>query len=190
MSSNRQKSFVATLQLYNEHLHLLDNLHKEPIKRTVTIFSGGFYTGASSTVDDSYLLGLRPREHSVDITPLKLYFRCAEDYYTLKILSPGAHTDKYLSKDDFGVLGAFPAAGSETTSFNLLDMNNNIITLDQLHGESQRIRLKARNAGQISASLRRGAPYIYLADIKSQGLEFKLRISERNVPYPDDPNDI
>ncbi|WP_445180849.1 hypothetical protein [Pseudomonas sp. McL0111] len=190
MSINRQNSFIATLQVDNQHLDLLENLYSGPIKRTTSLFSGGFYAGAASVIDDSHLLGLRTRKQLTNITPGKLYFRCTEDYYTLKILTPGTYANHYFSKDESGVLGAFPPAGGDTTSFNLLDMNNNIITRDDLRRDTQRIRLKARNAGQISALRRRGAPYTYLADIKSNGLVFDLRISERNVPYPNDPDDI
>lgn len=190
MSSNRQKSFIATLELHNSHLHFLNDLYAAPISRHSTIFSGGFDTGTSARIDDSHLLGIKPRDHAITLAPLNLYFRCAEDYYTLKILSPGEYSGKYISKDNSAMLGAFPAAGSDTTSFNLLDMNDKIITLDDLRTDTHQIRLKARNAGQISATRRRGAPYVYLADIKQRGLIFDLRISERHVPYANDPDDI
>lgn len=190
MSNNRQKSFIASLELDDEYLEFLGNLYEDPVTRHSTFFSGGFYTGASSKIDDSHLLGIKPREPSLKIAPLNIYFRCAEDYYTLQILSPGTHTDKCVSKDNSGVLGAFPPAGSDTTSFNLLNLQDSIVTLDDLRADTHQIRLKARNAGQISSIRRQGAPYVYLADIKRRGLIFNLCITERNVPYANDPDDI
>ncbi|MGE8069156.1 hypothetical protein [Pseudomonas sp. NPDC089569] len=190
MSSNRQKSFIATLELDNDHVELLGNLHDGPILRTDSLYSGGSFTGRTQRIDDAHLLGICPPQESAAIAPLTLYFRCTDDYYTLYIRSENGHHGKCISRDSFGALGAFPAAGRDTSSFCILNPDNRIITLDDMRGDIHRVRLMADNAGQIGGVFRRGAPFTYLADTKGNGLVFKLRITQRNAPYLSDPDEI
>ncbi|MHA3738134.1 hypothetical protein ACXR0M_21005 [Pseudomonas sp. Eth.TT006] len=190
MTTNRQKSFFATLTLYQHHLNLLGSLYDTPILRNSTLFSGGFYTGAAAVLNDAHLLGRRPLGETTHAQPLQLYLRCTDDYYHLYIRAHATHSGYCLSKDAAGVLGAFLPAGGDTTSFNLLSLDNRIITLQDMRGDTQHVRLKARNAGQISALRRRGAPYSYLADTKNEGLPFTLRITERNAAFLNDPDEV
>ena len=190
MSTNRQKSFVATLKLDEHHLDFLGSLHGTPALRHDTLFSGGFFTGATRNHDDSHLLGRRPRSEVKNIAPLNIYFRCTDDYYHLYIRSHVTYTGRCISKDAAGVLGAFPAAGGDTTSFNLLSLQNRTITLENMVKNTQLVRLKARNSGHIGAVFRRGAPYSYLAGIEEEGIVFELRILERNAPYLSNPDEV
>ena len=190
MTTNRQKSFIATLTLDQHHLNILGALYENPVLRYDNSFSGGFYTGAPKTIDDAHLLGCRPQREVKNVQPMNIYFRCTDDYYHLYIRDHATHTGYCLSKGRAGVLGAFLPAGSDTTSFNLLSHDNRIITLQDMGGDRQRVRLKARNAGQITALRRRGAPYTYLAETDNTGLPFTLNIIERNASFLSDPDEI
>ncbi|MCK8666157.1 hypothetical protein M1M11_14780 [Pseudomonas azerbaijanoccidens] len=190
MATNRQKSFIATLELDNQHVDFLGELHGAPAMRNETLYSGGFYTGAPTPRDDSHLLGRRALQDVQDAAPLTIYFRCTDDYYHLYIRSHATYTGHCVSKDFAGVLGAFLPAGSDTSSFNLLSLENRIITLENMGNDLQRVRLKTRHSKQIGGIRRRGAPYSYMAEVDDQGLVFKLRINERNASFLSDPDEI
>lgn len=190
MTTNRQKSFIATLELDERQVDFLGALHGTPAIRHDTLFSGGFFTGASRKHDDSHLLGSLPLREAKNPAPLIIYFRCTDNYYHLYIRSHATYTGHCISKDLAGVLGAFLPAGSDTTSFNLLSLQNRIITLEDMNGDIQRIRLQARGSGRIGAIRRDGAPYSYLAEIREEGVVFKLRIIERNASFLSNPDEI
>lgn len=190
MTTNRQKSFIATLEIDQHHLNVLGALYEAPILRTDVSFSGGFYTGAAIKVDDAHLLGRRVHEEVKNASPMNIYFRCTDDYYHLYIRSHATHTGHCISKDAAGVLGAFLPDGSDTTSFNLLDLDNRTITLADMGRDIQRVRLKARNAEHIGSVRRRGAPYSYLAGTANDGIAFTLRIIERNASFLSDPDEV
>jgi len=190
MTTNRQKSFIATLELDTHHLNILQALYETPVQRKDFLFSGGFYTGGVVVRDDSHLLGRRPDSEVKNAPSMNIYFRCTDDYYHLYIRSHATHTGHCISNDPAGVLGAFLPAGSKTTSFNLLSLDNRTITLRDMHNDVQRVRLKARNARHISAIRRRGAPYSYLAETDHEGIPFKLRIIERNASFLGFPDEI
>jgi len=190
MSTNRQKSFIAILELDQHHLDILGALYETPTLRIDKSFSGGFYTGASIKLNDAHLLGRRPHGEVKNASPMNIYFRCTDDYYHLYIRSHATHTGHCISKDVGGVLGAFLPAGGDTTSFNLLSLDNRTITLEDMGRDTQRVRLKARNSGHISAVRRRGAPYSYLAGTDNDGIPFTLRIIERNASFISDPDEI
>jgi hypothetical protein len=189
-STNRQKSFIATLELDHQHIDSLGSLHGTPALRNDSSFSGGFFTGAPRLQDDSHLFGHRPVQEVYNPVPLTIYFRCTDDYYHLYIRSHTTYTGHCVSKDSAGFLGAFLPAGSDTTSFNLLSLKNRIITLEDMGSDIQRLRLKVRHSKPISNFRRRGAPYSYLAEIDGQGLVFKLRIIERNASFLSDPDEV
>ncbi|WP_157836048.1 hypothetical protein [Pseudomonas sp. H1h] len=190
MTTNRQKSFIATLELDHHDLDILGALYETSILRADTSFSGGFYTGASSKFNDAHLLGRRPHGEVKNAPPMTIYFRCTDDYYHLYIRSHATHTGHCISKDAAGVLGAFLPAGADTSSFSLLSLDNRTITLEDMGHDIQRVRLKARNGEQISAVRRRGAPYSYLAGTNNDGIPFTLRIMERSASFLSDPDEI
>ncbi|WP_150710300.1 hypothetical protein [Pseudomonas fluorescens] len=113
------------------------------------------------------------------------YFACYDDYYNLQIRGP-AYFGNYISKNADGQLGAFPAAGGDTTSFNLLDDNKTIITLDNLGSGIASVYLKARSGGVIkstqkTASRRESHSF---NDRSGDAFKFNIEILERNVGYP------
>lgn len=117
-------------------------------------------------------------------TTIVVHFQCYDDYYNMQILSE-AYFQKYFSKDEQRVLGAFPAAGGNTTSFNLLDSNQQIITLDDLSADQATIHLKARNAGIIRKEIWRDPAYsTCFTDNTGDIATFKLEILERHAVSP------
>lgn len=118
-------------------------------------------------------------------TAMVVHFKCYDDYYNLQILSEDYY-QKYFSKGGQGVLGAYPAAGSDTTSFNLLNSNHQIITLDDLSSSQAALHLKARNAGIIKKEIWRDPAYSTCFTDKSGDIAtFKLDILERHVSTPE-----
>lgn len=114
-----------------------------------------------------------------------VHFKCYDDYYNIQIVSE-AYYQKYFSKDGQGVLGAYPAAGGDTTSFNLLSGNHQIITLDDLNSSQAALHLKARNAGIIKKEIWRDPAYSTCFTDKSGDIAtFKLDILERHVSTPE-----
>ena len=114
-----------------------------------------------------------------------VHFKCYDDYYNIQIVSE-AYYQKYFSKDGQGVLGAYPAAGGDTTSFNLLNGNHQIITLDDLNSSQAALHLKARNAGIIKKEIWRDPAYSTCFTDKSGDIAtFKLDILERHVSTPE-----
>ena len=120
-------------------------------------------------------------------TTMVIHFQCYGDYYNLQILSE-AYYKKYFSKGEQGVLGAYPAAGGDTTSFNLLNASHDIITLDDLSDDNPSIYLKARNAGIIRKDIWREPAYSScFTDTSGKIVAFKLDILERQAASPQHP---
>jgi len=114
-----------------------------------------------------------------------VHFKCYDDYYNIQIVSE-AYYHKYFSKGEQGVLGAYPAAGGDTTSFNLLNGNHQIITLDDLKSSQPALHLKARNAGIIKKEIWRDPAYSTCFTDKSGDIAtFELDILERHVSTPE-----
>lgn len=182
MSKDQRRSFTTTLTIPHHQLNFLGILYDKPVIVNETRFSGGHFTGAVQRQNNSNLLSFRPDPHE-EIAPLNIYFRCSDDYYVMFVQSPATYRWDCISANPRRILGAYPAAGSKTTSYNLLDRNGQIITLDDLQGPVHTLWLKARNAGKLGGVKVRGSPHIYLADAGEDGIPFKLNILERNVPY-------
>jgi len=190
MITDRQNSFIATLELDDQHVDFLGQLHGTPALRNDRTFSGGFFTGAPTVRDDSHLLGCRPAQEIALHAPLTVYFRCTDDYYHLYIRSHSTYTGHCISKSAQKVLGAYLPDDGDTTSFNLMSLENRIVTLQEMKGGIQRVRLKARNSKAIGIIRRKGAPYLYLSELDGEGVVFKLRIIERNASFLSNPDEI
>lgn len=188
MSTDRQKSFIATIGTESSLLHFLDLLHAKPAIVTSSFASGGFFTGKPQSRDDSHFLGLRP-EVPVDAKPrLLLYFRYTGSDYRLYIRTPGPYYGKCLSISDEGLLGAFPTTGS--TTFNLIDNRGRLLTLDTIKTETLSIYLRVRDSGLVHVHKVHDSKYIYIADKGAAPLSFNLRIQERNAPYLSHPDEV
>ncbi|NUU38628.1 hypothetical protein [Pseudomonas sp. C2B4] len=188
MSTDRQKSFIATLGTDNSPLHFLDVLHDKRILVAPTFISGGFFTGRPQHQDHSHFLGLRPGARTDSNSYLVLYFRHTQFGYILYNRTPGPHYGKCLGSSDEGLIGAF--SPKRSTTFHLLNNNGETVNLDNFNNDAACIYLKARHSGLIHMQTVRGSPYHYVADNGGVPLVFSLKILERNAPYIDYPDEI
>jgi hypothetical protein len=167
MSLNQKRSFYAHLE-YNGSRLTFRNLLNE-----------------SYPASEANVLTTLPSQPRHPAGPTRTYpkfiayFACYEDYYNIEIRGHGyfAH---YIRKGATGKLSAMPGAGGKTTSFNLLDDNKRIITLDDLGTNNANIYLKARNAGIIQSN----SNAQYFSERAGTPLKFNLEILQRNVDYP------
>jgi hypothetical protein len=142
-----------------------------------------------STKEEEPFLMTRHRNGAPEPGNLLVYFRCYGDYYNIQVRSKHKFGN-FLSKHSSGILGAFPAAGGDTTSFNLLDSEGNVVTLDDFENDNVDVYLRARNADIIREMSTRQddktwSPYRIFSDKSGdKHALFNLRILERNVPYP------
>jgi hypothetical protein len=188
MNKDQERSFVARLSSDFSNMSFFDQQLDSNLFN-----SSGFsspYPPNIITTNEFVLDGkLFPVANDRRTPKLIVHFRCYDDYYNLQILNE-PYSLKYFSKDSQGILGAFPAAGGETTSFNLLDDNHNIITLDDLASNEATIYLKARNAEIIKKSIW-GKPInkAIFTDKSGDISAFQLTILEREVATPKSPAD-
>ncbi|MCX7077850.1 MAG: hypothetical protein NTV76_00545 [Pseudomonas sp.] len=188
MSTDRQKSFIASIGTESSLLHFLDLLYAQRALVTSSFASGGFFTGRRQSRNDSHFLGLRP-EIPVNAKPrLILYFRYTGSDYRLYIRTPGPYYGKCLSISDEGLLGAFPSAGS--TTFNLIDNRGSVLTLDTIKEDTLNVYLRPKNSGLVHVHNVHDSKYIYIADKGGAPLSFNLMIQERNASYISYPDEI
>jgi len=165
MDRDQQRSFIARLTCDGMNLTYFDN-----IITTFEVFNR--HTGKMR------------RTANNNTTAIVVHFRCYDDYYNLQILSEPFYL-KYFSKNPDGILGAFPAAGGDTTSYNMLDGDHDLITLDDFAPDTSRVYLKARNARLIRKSI---LPEPILkscfTDTEGDVVEFRLEILETQVGVP------
>lgn len=155
MSTELERSFIARIRCGKAHLGFIQ----------------GWVTGNEphllTTIDEN--------------EDLIVYFRCYDDYYNLQIRSKACF-GKYISKNSNENLAACPPAGGETTSYNLLDSNQRIITLDNIKAGETTVYLKARHSSPIT--LQETPAYEWFSGLPGAAVPFELKILERNVPYP------
>jgi hypothetical protein len=183
MSKNKERSFIARIDCNGVAMTFLEKVLSEAflqLNHDYETLRGNTITTLESY--DPLSEQVRPIAVGAREDPIALlvHFRCYDDYYNLQILST-PYQDKYISKNNDGALGAFPAAGGDTTSFNLLDGRHNIITLDDLKTDNPTIYLRARGAG-IIRKFRWKSPVNRFCFHGSLGetTTFNLNIIERN----------
>lgn len=188
MSTDRQKSFTATLGTQGMSLHFLNLLHGEKPLVTDTFSSGGFFSGRPQQRDHSHFLGLRSGAEVEARSRLQLYFRYTGKDYQLYIRTPGPYFGKCLSISETGLLGAFPSKNAVT--FNLVGKGHNILTLDDISDDIPELYIQVRNSWLLHKYKASNSKYTYIADKNDTPLLFSLMIDQRNAPYLDSPNEI
>lgn len=184
MTKDQERSFIARITCNGMNMTFFDQIlsasHFEPQRLKSPIPPNIVSTFEAYEPASRELLPVGGRK-----TPaVVIHFRCYDDYYNMQILSE-AYYQKYFSQGDQGVLGAYPAAGGDTTSFNLLDGYHQIITLDDLNASKASIYLKARNAGIIRQEIWRDPAYSRcFTDKTGDAVTFELEILERQVSSP------
>jgi len=165
MSKDQERSFIAYLSTPTYELEI--DQSNPPGNILGTTFTFTYLDGELVPVG-------RSRK---SIIPMKVHFWCYDDYYNIQILN-GPSAGLYLSKDDEGTIAALPAAGGETTSYNLLDIEHNLITLDDLSSDTASVYLKSRNNNTLK--INRSTFGHHFTDTSGEELLFKLKIIERN----------
>jgi hypothetical protein len=155
MSTEQERSFIARIRCEQAQL--------------------GFIRG--------WLSGQEPNLLTItnDNVDLIGYFRCYDDYYNIQIRSK-ACLGNFISKNSNANLAACPPAGGNTTSYNLLDANQRLITLDNIQGDKAFVYLKTRNSSIVT--LQESPAYDWFSCGSGEAVQFELNILERNVPYP------
>ena len=165
MSRNKERSFIAYLSTPTYELEI--DKRNPPGNVLGTTFKFTY-------VDGTLVPVARSRK---SIIPMKVHFWCYDDYYNIQILNgPSAYL--YLSKNDEGTLAALPAAGGLTVSYNMLDTERNIITLDDLPSDTASVYLKSRNNDTLK--INRSTFGHHFNDESGEEILFKLKIIERN----------
>ncbi|MEB0044585.1 MULTISPECIES: hypothetical protein [unclassified Pseudomonas] len=184
MTSSIQKSFSAALEIPGRASNLLATLYGKPAISTPFAGSGGFFSGRPQERDDSHLLGSRPNKDVRDIPPLKLYFFYTSKGYEIYIRDNDPHPPNFrLSKGISGILGAVDRNAEALTLFELLDANNNVITLDNLRGNHHYVKLKAIDGGFIGRAKIHGSRFSYTADTGTKSIvTFNLTILATHLP--------
>jgi hypothetical protein len=187
MSKDQERSFIARLTCEGSPMtffeRVLSDRHFQqddedgPHKHLITTAEVYF-----ADLQKMVPLGITPKnKNSIGIV---VHFRCYDDHYNLQILSE-SYYNNYFSKSTQGFLGALPAAGGDTTSFNLLNESFKTVTLDDFDSDNQTVYLQARNAGVIKKMLWGAQVNRYcFHDLAGHQVLFKLHILERNVATP------
>lgn len=201
MSTEQERSFIARIRYNGDYLGFLQekyilsgpqpNLltsydHEERLSR-----SSYGWSISGGLPDSRAFAEERVGQENLHLEMI-VYFRCYENYYNIQIRNR-YFLGQFFSKSEDGSLGAFPPAGGNTTSYNLLDANLNIITLDDIETDEARVYFKARNAGLINSRKnqlrdpgvrKKHQQFNTFGDHSGTPAQFELKILERNVPYP------
>ncbi|AWY38792.1 hypothetical protein DKY63_02250 [Pseudomonas putida] len=181
MSTDQKRSFIARIRCDNTPMVFFQQMLGSSARQ------GNLLTTTHRYSDLVKKMVRVHKSHNATV-PIRsdemiVYFRCYDDYYNIQIRSEG-YLGKYFSKNPHGLLGAFAGAGGSTTSFNLLNLNQGIITLDDLKKDEAMVYLKARNAGTIKRHLMEDPKVYAYTDQLGAPVTFNLKILERDVPYP------
>ncbi|MDN3219860.1 hypothetical protein [Pseudomonas nunensis] len=180
MSATINNSFVATLEIPDQHLNLLEILHGGPAISTELLGSGGFYSGRPQPRDDSSLLGFRPKEEVHAIAPLQLFFLGGQGGYSVFTLNSEGRLDLCIRKNRVNILETVPYDTEERTLFNLINERGNLITLDDLLGDNHWVSIKSEDDKYIGGLTLRGSAYRYLSEVRDNyKMTFNLKILER-----------
>jgi len=123
------------------------------------------------------------------------YFRCEGDYYNIYVRTEGDQfgrtLDEHYKTYKGGKTRLITTSTAEVpTSFNILDSNERILTLDNLASNKEDIRLQTRDGKKlkIEFAIWEGLPSIIETSKYSSNLT--LNILERNAPYLGFPDEV
>ena len=181
MSKDQERSFIARITCGTNLAFFKTKLDSDLLESNS--HSSAFPPDIITTFHAHPPTNKTPRSPNYNKT-MVVHFQCYDDYYNIQILSE-TYYQKYFDKNSQGILAARPAAGGDTVSFNLLNSNHEIITLDDLSGSQATIRLKARHAGIIRRTIW-PAPVNSVCFTEKSGdiATFKLDILERHAVSP------
>lgn len=175
MNQNTERSFVATLKTNYGNLHL----PKLTYKKTTKIKTFDYDPFKFDThIDVSSYLCVKGDAPS---NKIKFYFYCIDDYYSIYLMTDDFYHRQALSNEHKDFIGAFPPDREQTT-YNLINQQGKIITLDQLEDNAATIRIQTR--GGKTLSVRGNTPVGSLVCTESgraKPLQFTLDILSRGA---------
>jgi hypothetical protein len=179
MSSLILKSFTAFLELPGTHLNFLGTLYGKPALATPTFGNGTHFSGRPKTYDDSAFLGHRPTQETGPVEKLKLYFWYTANGYEVYVMDNNPLPSLRLSIRRSKIAGAVDRDLDDLDTFNLLNKNDEVITLDDLKDGPNRVKIQVVDGGLLGSFILRGSSYTYIADIRSgHALTFNLSVAE------------
>ncbi len=186
MSTDQEKSFIATLSTSAGHLHL----PKITYGKKAYVPKTGYDPFSFETHQDisNYLCV----KHNTPATQLKFYFRCIDDYYSIYVITNGAYHRWALSNEDEDFISAHPHDDEQTT-YNLLN-GGRIVTMDQLPSDTSTLRIQTRGGRTLHAkhflppnrkshtdTFERLGQAVCTGKKGGSPLDFKLNILQRNI---------
>lgn len=137
MPHNKERSFVATMTTQYGNLHL----PKLTYGKTTYIKKTGYDPFSfESHIDVSNTLCVK---NNTPYDQIKFYFYCIDDYYSMYLLTDGVYHRYALSNENKDLIAAFQS-NSDQTTFNLLDGNGSIVTLDDIQASEVNVRIQTR----------------------------------------------
>lgn len=193
MNTGEKRSFIARLTCddspitFFQEIMLRAHLDREPTLKNI-VTAQRDYRPPTMVLDPSTNKMVRVAYSIQTKNTVVVHFECYDDYYNMKIVSNPFH-QQYISRNDEGCLLALPPAGGNTASYNLLDADHNIITLDDLSSDTATVYLKARHAGIIRKQVNGGTDnhthrYSTFTDRAGDIVKFQLNILERHTVSP------
>lgn len=208
MLTDRQRSFIATVEAVDGSFNFLDQLLGKPavlVTPPITIPAGlqkipkarGYlqtvmvpeHVIPGSKRDQSNYLG---HVHGpATAPPLCLYFRCIDNGYRLFVRSSVRYKHAlYIHEENCVCALNSPFNGVYPTLFDLLDTNDTPIAFDDLEDETiVRLTPAGKRAPLMLRSFKDN-PYTYICTKGQRPLELRLHILERNAAYLNDPDEV
>ncbi|APC15833.1 hypothetical protein BLL42_08835 [Pseudomonas frederiksbergensis] len=175
MSQNKERSFVATMKTNYGNLHIPKITHG----KTTHVKKPDYDTWSFDAIMDvsNYLCV----KSDAPFQQLKFYFYCIDDYYSIYLFTDSLYHRYALSNEDKDFIGAFRPDSAQTT-YNLLDQNGRIITLDQIGNGNPTLRIQTR--GGRTLSVRGNTPVgglVCTGIVRAKPLDFKFEILSRGA---------
>lgn len=175
MSTNQERSFIAALTTNYGNLHIPRITYGKK-----TTFKRWYYEAFTfeSFVDISSYLCVKA---GAPADQLLFHFKCIDDYYSIYLLTNDQYHHYALSNENRSCISAFPHDDDQTT-YNLLDSNGNIVTLDQLEGNKHTLKIQTRGGRKLHTMLNTPAGGIVCTGQEGGAvLNFEFNIAKRGV---------
>ncbi|MGY2339571.1 hypothetical protein ACW9HW_10050 [Pseudomonas sp. SDO5532_S415] len=175
MNKNQERSFIATMKTNHGNLHL----PKITYGKTTLIKKLDYDTWSfDANMDISSYLCVKT---DAPANQMKFYFDCIDDYYSIYLLTDGLYHRYALSNENQDFISAF-RYDHEQTTYNLLDGNGQIVTLDQINTDTPVLRIQTRGGRTLSA---RGntkvGSLVCTGKVSARPLDFKFEILSRGA---------
>ena len=175
MAQNKERSFVATIKTNYGNLHL----PKITYGKTTLIKKLDYDVWSfEANMDVSNHLCVKSDAPHQQI---KFYFYCIEDYYSIYLLTGGLYHRQALSNENKDFIAAF-APDRKQVTYNLLDQQGRIITLDQFDSDQKKVRIRTKGGSTLSV---RGntkvGGLVCTESPRAKPLEFTLDILSRGA---------